>query len=153
MTFEEEFKKDRDVEKKTGAINNYFKLFLLAEKTKGNNDSFKLLGGVEKLQQLITDINEDNIEVTVWNQNPTVLFEALGENLKHLESITSSKSTVSLAIIDDAKRIQKVFKDYAYINVGTPLYELLICIPAEYRKTALDSIDKEFTKIKKIEER
>ena len=152
---EDNFLKDRKIEKETYAIINYFQLFekayLIQDISFDRESVFQLLDGPKSLNRLILDCQEQNINLL--ENNIRDLLKRLEDHVEILKSITSSNSIMKDEAIQLAEIILK--KDAYYFksecNIAENAYLELCSFPLSQESLEKLHILKE--KQKKIGER
>lgn len=146
----EEFLKDRQLEKETYAIVNFFKLLRQAEVSEIEtynykyfpNETFALIGGVNSYNRLLSDCKEGNIDVC--SNSISCLFETLTNNINYINSTPFSKSIITKQAIEDFELIKKFYSEVYSVNgnLNTPAIYDLATLPLP------DDMINEFRKLK-----
>lgn len=155
----DEFLKDRQLEKETYAIINYFKLLKQLEMAETNNcdsyylpeEAFILIGGEETFNRLLLDYQDGNIDV--FTNSTGNLFMKLSQNIDVINNVTFTKSKVSDKAIRDYEILIKFYSE-EYSIIGNKkraaIYDLAcLPIPSEMINELLENK----SKTKKIGER
>lgn len=106
-----DFIKDRQIEKETYAINNYFKLLKLVEVLDEKNetkDTFYFIGGMSLVNKLLDDYSNDNIDI--FNNSIDDLYQKLKQNISYLKSTTMSNNFFNEEAIKDYKFIKNNYE-------------------------------------------
>lgn len=160
------FYKDRQIERETYAITNYFKLLKLAEVLEDKNETketFCFVGGMDLVDKLLDDYKNGSIDI--FNNSISDFYQKLKQNTVYLKSTTMSNSFFSEEAIKDYKFIKKSYEtlwckyddstDELAKNVF--LKKIMKFLPAEVSIKIYDlgqeSKNSESSKVKKIGER
>lgn len=130
----DEILKDRQLEKETYAILNYFKLLRQAETAEVDTynskyfpeETFILIGGRDTFQRLLIDCRDGNIDII--NNSIGRLFQKLEGNINHINSSNFSKSTNAYQAIETFEIIRKFYSDVYSVNGNqneSALYDLV----------------------------
>lgn len=155
----DEFLKDRQVEKETCAIINYFKLLRQAETAELDTydsryfpeDTFKLIGGVDSFNRLLLDHKEGTIDA--FSNSIGSLFTKLSENIEYIKNVTFSRSTLTDRLIQDFEIINKFYSDIYSVNGNKDESALFDLVSLPLPKDMINQIITAKPKIKKIGER
>lgn len=155
----DEFLKDRQLEKETYAIINYFKLLRQLEMVEVSNcdnnylpeEAFILVGGEDSFNRLLLDYQEGNIDV--FSNSIGSLFTQLSQNVDFMYNITFTKSTMTNKAIRDYEIIKKFYSEmYSVIgNKNRAAICDLACLPIPSKM--INTLLQTKSKTKKIGER
>lgn len=127
----EEFEKDRKEEKNFYALINFFKLIIVGRLCEENSDLFAVLEGKQKLDKLIRDIEEENINL--YDNSFSSLYRKMCNLSIRLKDMTTSQSFPLLEAQKEFNNIV-VISDYYKINTyNNPVradYVLLSTLPS-----------------------
>lgn len=155
----DEFIKDRQVEKETYAIINYFKLLRQAEAAELDTydnryfpeDTFTLIGGVDSFNKLLLDYSEGTIDV--FSNSIGGLFTKLSQNIEQIKSVTFSKNSMTDKAIQDFEIIKKFYSEIYSVNGNKDESALFDLVSLPLPKDMISQIITAKPKTKKIGER
>lgn len=153
------FLKDRQLEKETYAIINYFKLLRQAEMAEIETydsrylpeETFLLIGGGDSYDRLLLDYQEGNIDV--FSNSIGSLFQKLEENVEYMSKINFSQSSLAEKVASDFELIKMFYSDIYSVNGNqneSAIYDL-VTLPLP--ENMISEIEKLKPKQKKLGER
>lgn len=133
LNIEEEFQKDRKIEKKFHALVNYFQLLVIGKNSQQNYEDFCLMDGMKKVNQLLNDINQENIYFYEENgsiKETITLYQELIDLYNILNSGMISLSPTFSFEMDNIDRITSYCHRNNYVEEGFPSdFEVLLSLP------------------------
>lgn len=155
----DEFLKDRQLEKETYAIINFFKLLRRAEVSEIEtydcryfpNETFRLIGGIDSYNRLLSDCKDGNIDVC--SNSISSLFEMLTNNINYIKSTPFSKSANTNQAIEDFGLIEKFYSKVYSVNGNRNIPAIYDLVTLPFPDNMIDEFRKIKIKEKKLGER